>query len=194
MQTTFDTVRERLYDITARFFAGATVIWAEQTNTQANLPYVTMKLGGIRRSTHPVCDPAFGPCYHCETVAEFNLYTQGRAITVAKKATGNFVNTAASDLMEFANFMESPGVIDALSNPPISVILKGEVRDLSFLENDRHNRYRAMAEFDVSYVMPADGWYGVLGNQAPNASGGDTEGLASEVIEAIEEAEVEEIE
>ena len=192
MLTTLDTVRERLYDITARFFAGATVIWAEQTNTQANLPYVTIKLGGIRRRTHPVRDPDAGQCYHCDTVAEFNLYTQGRAIGTTRKATGNYVNTAASDLMEFANFMESPGVIDTLTNPPISVILKGEVRDLSFLENDRNNRYRAMAEFDVSYVMPADGWYGVFGIPAPNASGGGTEELVSEAIETIEEMEAEE--
>ena len=188
-----DIVRERLYDVASQFFTGASVLWAEQVNTQAPLPYVTMKLGAVRRRTHPVDAATFGPCYHCETVAEFNLYTAGKPLAVEGKATGNFVNTATSDLMAFANFVESPGVIDLLSDPPISVILKGEVRDLSFLENDRKHRYRAMAEFDVSYVEEADGWYGILGASVPSASGGGSELMASEVIETIEEAEIEEI-
>ena len=188
-----DIVRERLYELTARFFAGASVLWAEQVNTQAALPYVTIKLGAVRRRAHSVDDPSVGPCYHCETVAEFNLYTQGRAIPVDGKATGNFINTAVSDLLEFAEFMESPGGIDMLTRPPIGVMLKGEIRDLSFLENDRKHRYRAMAEFDVSFVENTDGWYGIFGASVPNASGGGTETMASEIIERIEEAELEEI-
>lgn len=189
---TLDIVRERLYDLTARFFVGASVLWAEQVNTQPPPPYVTIKLGGVRRRTHTVDDPASGPCYHCETVAEFNLYTEGRPIAVEGRATGNFVNTATSDLTAFANFMESPGAIDFLSAPPIAAVLKGEIRDLSFLENDRKHRYRAMAEFDVSYVEEAGGWYGILGASVPSASGGGSETLASEAIEPIEEAEIEE--
>ncbi len=188
-----DMVRKRLYELAARFFTGASVLWAEQVNTQAALPYVTIKIGGIRRSTHIVYDPIAGPCYHCETVAEFNLYTEGKPLPVGGKATGNFVNTATSDLMAFANFMESPGAIDILSDPPVSALLKGEVRDLSFLENDRKHRYRAMAEFDVGFVENADGWYGVLDAPLPNASGGGTDAMASEIIEIIEEAELEEI-
>ena len=190
---TLDIVRERLYSLTALFFAGANVLWAEQVNTQAALPYVTIKIGGVRRGTHSVKYLALGSCYHCETVAEFNLYTAGKSIPVNGKATGNFINTATADLTQFANFMESPGAIDILSDPPISVILKGEIRDLSFLENDRKHRYRAMAEFDIGFVERADGRYGILGETVPNASGGGVNSMASEIIENIEEAEIEEI-
>lgn len=186
-----DDVRDRLYNLTARFFAGANVLWAEQVNVQPQTPYVTLKLGAVRRRAHTVDDRDAGPCYHCETTAEVNLYTEGRQIAVEGKATGNYVNTATEDMLRFANYMESPAVIDTLSDPPIAVTLKGDVRDLTFLENDRKHRYRAMAEFDVGFVMEADGWYGILGVPVPSASGGGTEEMASMGIEKIEETEIE---
>ena len=42
-------VKESLYDATARFFAGAAILWTEQINTKPPVPYVTLKTGGIRR-------------------------------------------------------------------------------------------------------------------------------------------------
>lgn len=38
-----ESVESVIYDVTAEFFHGATVIWAEQVNTKPDLPYVTLK-------------------------------------------------------------------------------------------------------------------------------------------------------
>ena len=185
-------VRKALYDLTARFFAGATVLWAEQVNTQPPLPYVTLKLGAVRRGTFPVYDRVLGRCYHYSTVAEVNLYTAGKPQSVNGKATGNHVNTAASDLLEFSNFLESEGVTDILSEPRIGISLKEQVRDLSFLENDRKHRYRAMAEYDVTFVEQAGGRFAMEGMpDVPNYSGGGTAELKQEETGFFTEAETE---
>ena len=36
-----ESVESAIYDVTAEFFHGATVIWAEQVNTKPDLPYDT---------------------------------------------------------------------------------------------------------------------------------------------------------
>ena len=43
-------VKEKIYDITAMFFNGATVIWAEQGNVKPDLPYITLKTGPVKRN------------------------------------------------------------------------------------------------------------------------------------------------
>lgn len=187
-------VRDSLYDIVSMFFGEDSVYWTEQINTKPTLPYVTIKLGEVHRTTFPVNDPAIGRCYHCRTIAEINLYTEGRPATAEEDSTGNYENTATSDLMEFSIFLESDGVIDILSKPRIDVSLNGPVRDLSFLEHDRQHRYRAMAEYNITFVMKAGGRYAMDGMpDVPNYSGGGTKPLAEEPTETIEEAEIEEI-
>ena len=42
-----ESVESVIYDVTAEFFHGATVIWAEQVNTKPDLPYVTLKTGNL---------------------------------------------------------------------------------------------------------------------------------------------------
>ncbi len=64
-------------------------------------------------------------------------------------------------------------------------------RDLSFLENETAYRYRAMAEYAVSFVIQADGAYGIGGMEIPNSSGGGTKEMAETPIEAIKEVEIE---
>ena len=186
-------VKALFRSITAEFFTGAKVRYAEQTGTKPEPPYVILKFGAVRRTVHPTGVQNDGRRYPCSVTAEVNLYTRGRRASTGRNATDNYENTAVSDLLEFTFYLDSPGILDRLAEAEVSVMLREQVRDLSFLEHDTAYRYRAMAEFDVSYLMNADGWYGVLGSPAPNSSGGGTEKQASEVIETIEEAEVEEI-
>ena len=183
---TLAQVREALYDVIAPFFAGAEVYWAEQVRTKPEPPYVTVKLGDVRRRAFPVAESG-GRCYHCETVMEINLYTTGKAVTVAENATGNRINTAASDLLEFSAYLESYAVTDRLEKNLLGVSLNPPVHDLTGLENDRTYRYRAMAEYTVTFVQEAGGWYGVTpGDAAPVE-------MSETPVEIIEEAEIEEI-
>ena len=48
-----------------------------------------------------------------------------------------------------------------------------------------------MAEYDITFVMEAGGYYGLSGmSSTPNSSGGGTEEMAAEPIGTIEEAEI----
>lgn len=184
-------VKEKLYDWTEMFFRGAAVIWFEQINTKPTLPYVTLKCGGAGRSAFPVDDGEGRRVYQAKTTWEVNLYTKGQPVTVGEGVTGNHANTAVSDLTEFTVFLDSENMVDIIAGYGMDVTLTPPVRDLSDLQNDSKYRYRAMAEFSVSFVQEADGPYGAGGMPlVPNSSGGGTKEMADAVTETIEEVEI----
>lgn len=184
-------VKERLYDLTELFFRGATVIWSEQINTKPPLPYITLKCGGVSRTSFPVDDGEGRRVYQAKTTWEVNLFTKGQPVTVGGGVTGNYANTAVSDLTEFTNFLDSEEMVSIISGYGMDVLLMPPVRDLTNLQNDSRYRYRAMAEFAVSFVQEADGPYGIGGMPlTPNSSGGGTKEMAEAETEAIETVEI----
>lgn len=118
-------VKDVLYDVASGFFAGASVIWAEQTNTTPPLPYVTLKMGGVGRNRAPVEDKDdFNHRYYPSSATlEINLYTAGKPVAAGDGtedpgtmgSTDNHVNTAVSDLTEFFNYLESEYTTDYLT-------------------------------------------------------------------------------
>ena len=175
--------RESIYDVVEMFFSGATIIWTEQINTKPQLPYITLKMGAIRKSVFTTVDENGKRVYQCSTILEINLYT-----------TGNYINTATSDMAEFVAFLESENITDILAGKGLGIMLQESIRDLTDLHNDSHFRYRAMAEFSVSFVLAADGYYGISGmKEAPNSSGGGTPEMVAADMEYIEDVEIEEI-
>lgn len=186
-------VRERLYDAAALFFGEAAVIWADQIGTKPEPPYVTLKTGSLSRTAFHVEDGEGVRSYQCSTTAEINLYTRGQPVTEGASVTGNCINTATADLMEFSNFLESEALADFFTGYDMGVLLMPPVRDLSFLQNDSKYRYRAMAEYAVTFVEEAGGRYGLSGMaKAPNSSGGGTEEMVKEPIGVIEDFELKE--
>ena len=186
-------VRERLYDATALFFGEASVIWAEQVGTKPEPPCVTLKMGSISRAAFHVEDGEGVRSYQCSTIAEVNLYTRGRPVTEGKAVTGNCINTATADLMEFSCFLESEAISDCFTDCGMSVLLMPPIRDLTLLQNDSKYRYRAMAEYAVTFVEEAGGRYGLSGMRtAPNSSGGGTEEMVKEPVGVIEDFELKE--
>lgn len=186
-----EEVKETLYDIAAMFFDRATIIWTEQVNTKPFLPYITLKTGGIQRPPFPVIDENGNRYYSCRTTAEINLYTKGKPVTAGEGVTGNFANTAVSDLMDFFNFLESDRITDLLAEKGMDISLVPPVRDLTDLQNDSRYRYRSMAEAAVSFFQEADGAYGISGMQTvPNSSGGGKPEMAKAAQDIIEEVEI----
>lgn len=184
-------VKEKLYDLTAMFFKGATVMWAEQINTKPALPYITLKCGNADRTTFPVDDGDGGRAYQEKTMFEVNLYTKGQPVTAGDGVTGNYANTAVSDLTEFTIFLDSDETVNIIAGCGMDVMLIPPVRDLSDLQNDSKYRYRAMAEFSVSYLHGADGYYGISGMPLiPNSSGGGSKDMADAAVETIETIEI----
>lgn len=187
-----EDVKSVIYNVTAEFFQGATVIWAEQINTKPELPYVTLKTGNINKTRFPIVDDNGNRYYPCSTLLEVNLYTKGKAVTVGKNVTGNYANTATSDLNDYFNFLDSDTVVDQLAAFGLDISLEPPVRDLTGLQNDSKYRYRAMAEATVSFAQEADGPYGIGGMKAPNASGGGTSAMSDAETDVIEEVTISE--
>lgn len=188
-----EEAKESLYDITAMFFRGAAILWAEQINTRPAPPCVTLKMGALQRNAFPLVDEEGSRYYSCRTTAEINLYTMGKPITVKDNVTGNYANTATSDLMDFFNFVESEEITDKLAGKGIEVTLIPPVRDLTVLLNDSKYRYRAMAEAAVTFAQEANGLYGIGGMpDVPNYSGGGEAEMVAEEIADIEGIEVSE--
>ena len=107
-------VKEVLYDIASMFFQGAPVIWAEQMNTKPTPPYITLKVGNMNRTHFPLIGEGGNRYYPCSTTVEINLYTKGKPVIRQENATGNFMNTAVSDLNDFFQFVESDEITDLL--------------------------------------------------------------------------------
>lgn len=186
-------VKDRLYEATEMFFKGANVIWSEQITTKPPLPYVTLKVSGINRTSFPIIDGEGKRSYQCSTKAEVNLSTKGNPLSDGGKETGNYVNTAMSDLMEFSNFLESDVMVDFFANADMDVALMPPVRDLTVLQNDGKYRYRSMAEYMVSFTEEADGRYATSSMpMIPNSSGGGTNEMADAETDVIEEVVIEE--
>lgn len=186
-----EAVKNTLYEITEMFFKGATVIWTEQNNTTPPLPYVTLKVGPVTKTTFPITDDEGNRYYPCKTTLEVNLYTKGKPVTIGENVTGNYENTATSDMLDFFKYVESDAMIDYLAENGIDVLLVPPVRDLTDLHNDRSYRYRSMAEATITWSEDANGYYGI-GDMptVPNSSGGGTTEMSATETIAIDEIEI----
>lgn len=176
-----EEVKNIIYEVTAKFFTGATVIWAEQINTKPPLPYITLKIGEIKRSSFAVINKNGVRYYPASITLEVNLYTKGMPVTIGENVTGNYSNTATSDLLEFFNFIDSEEITDVVAGKGIDILLILPIRDLTELKNDSKYRYRAMAEATVSFSMEAEGRYAIKNNLIGNFSGGDIETREDEI-------------
>lgn len=187
-----DEVEKIIYKIVSDFFVGATVIWAEQVSTKPTLPFVTIKTGNINRTRFPIIDDEGRRYYPCSTLLEINLYTKGKPMTIAPNVTGNYANTATSDLQDFFSYLDSEKVVDVLADNGMDISLEGPIRDLTNLQNDSKFRYRAMAEATVSYAQEADGVFRIQGIEIPNPSGGGTREMQEAISDEIDGFEIEE--
>ncbi len=161
---TLEEVKDSLYDTVQKYFEAGTVIWAEHGNTVLLRPYMTMKMNAVSRAAFPIEEEETilrQRAYQCSSILEVNLYTKGKAVTTEEGMTAGCINTAVSGMGRFSNYMESEYITDLLAGQGIAVSLMPPVKDLSFLENENAWLYRAMAEYSVSFVMEADGAYGI---------------------------------
>lgn len=165
-----------------QFFVDAEVIWVEQSTLKPKPPYITLKIRNITKNLHPIGSDA-GKYYACATNLEVNLYTKGRPVT-----NDNFENTAEDDLLEFVKYLESDAMLEAAGRNNIAIQLLPPVRDLTELYHENTYRYRAYAEFAVSYMEDASGRYGLGTADNRNYSGGSNEYRNQEdyVIEKVE--------
>lgn len=211
-------LRENLRLLVEQYFTAATVVYGEVDMVKPQTPLVTLKTGSVSRPLQPIMEEIDGVptgFYPSRTVLEVNLFTKGKPISVPEGITAPLENTAVNDLLEFANFANSPHTIDWCCARDIAIMQKGDVLDVSALLNNSKWEYRAMIEFDVDFLQIAIGAAGILAESSivydpehpndpisivptwdgPTPSGGGSAALAAEetgyfeAVEIIEETE-----
>jgi len=173
--------------LTKTFFSGAKVMWAQEKRAQSKNPRVILSLGDVSRSTSPrrqTIDGVVVDSYPSQVMLQVDLYTNGYRVSETE-----WDNTAASDLTEFVNFINSPYVDDWCATYDIAITAMEPVRDLTKVLNDSSWDYRAMCEFTIGFTQVASGHTGIgyehgnpLRGEKPfkqSASGGGSSELAS---------------
>ncbi|MCD8364442.1 MAG: hypothetical protein LUC83_01255 [Clostridiales bacterium] len=181
-------LREILYEIAKQFWIDAEVVWAETQSTESTLPYVTLRFRDMTSARDSsLDDDGTAGIYNCSVPFEVNLYTMGK-----KMSSQDCMDTAVDDLTDFIRFLESDEIMGELEAQNIAILPSYPVRSLSGLFDNVRYKYRAMAEFTVSFQQSSDGAYGLYGRDLPNVSGGGTSTHSEEEISWIEEVELEE--
>ena len=200
---TLDVIKGKLYERFVTYWSGATVVWGAASKVKPNAPLVVMRLGTVKRASHPITQAINGivfSAYPSDAALQVDLFTRGR-----RNKSGYLVNTALNDLLDFVNFLDSVASTEWSGRNDISLALLNGVQDLSEVINDTQWQYRAMCEFTVSFTQWAAEFHGVLSedgivfdedgvpsgvireNWRQNASGGGTKELADERAETIED-------
>lgn len=176
-----------LYGISKQFWTDTNVVWAETSSTESALPFVTLRLRDMNSALHPSADDDVDNIYDCSVPFEVNLYTMGK-----KMSSQDYMDTAVDDLTDFIRFLESDEIMGELEAQNIAILPSYPVRSLSNLFDNVRYKYRAMAEFTVSFQQESAGSYGLYGRELPNVSGGGTGTHSEEEMSWIEEVELEE--
>ena len=191
------TLKENLYAITKEYFAGATVVWAEQHIAKPKLPLITLKTGPLSLVTFPINDDSNGVptgYYQSRVSLEINLYTEGAGIEVGVGEIGTKENTAVNDMMDFLRYINSQYVIDLCEALDITIMPEGPIQDVSALLNDTRYQYRAMMELTVDFMQVTKGHAGIVpeaGTWEQTPSGGGTEVLLNKETGYFEKVNIE---
>lgn len=160
---TVNQLKVVLYEHFTAYWGGATVVWGATEKVKPSAPLVVLRTGVVTRATHPITQVINGilfSAYPSELSLQVDLFTQGNPVET--DGGEYYENTAASDLLDFVNFMDSPSTVEWSSRYDVSIALLGGVQDLSEAINDSQWQYRAMAEFRLAFTQWAAEYNGVI--------------------------------
>lgn len=147
-------LREYIYDVCCRYFKGANVMWAGETQPKQKLPLVMLSLRNLSVPHHANIETVKEEIvryYQSEIMLEVNVFS-------APGIGGH--NDTVPDMYEFIKYLNSDEIVDELFANDISITLAGSIQNASqFLGID--TEYRAMAEFTVGFCQLSTGAYGI---------------------------------
>ncbi len=189
---TIEESKDHVYDIVAKYFSRATVIWAEEYMVQVQHPVVTLKLRNLKIGNMSIegnVDGEHTAIYNVSYSLEVNLYTGGKQVDGDDESVAAMINTAISDLTQFVVYTHSPFVQNKLNHIDMCILLNGQVQDVSSALKDGRYEYRAMCEFDISFCTQFLGAYNTIEKTA--SGGGDDETINAKTG-WFEDADIEE--
>lgn len=159
--------KELFRSLAKEYFGGATVTFTKQSRVaKPNLSLVTLTPGNVKRTRDYVNtyveDQPIG-YYGSRFSITVDLYTHG--LPVEHPETGEiaaYENTAVDDMLSFADFLGSEYVNQWCQRNDVSILLDGEVQDLTGLVNDTTYEYRARLAVLFYFTQTTVGMAAVL--------------------------------
>lgn len=197
-------------DLVATYFAGAMVIFSEQSRmAKPTLALVTIRFGNVTRPYRPNVRYYQGEpvgYYLSKVAVTVENFTHGRPL---KDGLGNvyaYENMAEDDMLSFADFLNSEYVLNWCHKNDVSITIEGDVQDMTGLVNDSNYEYRArlnLSFYFVQYAVGAagtllesslvkgqDGRYYIDPYSEQTSSGGGTDVLARETTGYFNDVEI----
>lgn len=145
-----EQAKELFRSLTVSYFAGASVVFANQSRTpMQQIPLVLLTPGPVHRQPHPSYEDLDGERignYLSRLSITVDLFTNGSP--VKDDETGEvlaYADSSEDDLLAFADFLGSDYVIDWSRKNDVSVLVDGDVQSLTAVVNDTTYQYRARA-------------------------------------------------
>lgn len=145
---TVEQAKDLFQTLTASYFAGANVVFANQSRVpMQGVPLVVLTPGPVHRPSNPTYEDIGGERignYLSRFSITVDLFTNGSP--VKDEETGEvlaYADSAEDDLLAFVDFLGSDYVIDWSHNKDVAVLIEGDVQSLTAVVNDSTYQYRA---------------------------------------------------
>ena len=165
-------LKEKLYDLVCEHFAllkkRGNIIWGRSKAVYPGSPLVVIYMTNIQRPFLPTREYINGIIndnYPISTILSVDLVSHGEPVTDEPNIASQNKNTAVSELLDFANFINSVYVDNWCNINNISLRVRA-VQDLTAIINDNAWQYRALLEIDVGFIQTASG-YTAHDNKSP---------------------------
>lgn len=174
--------KELFRQITQEYFAGATVIFSNQSRAaKFSGPLIVITPGPIKRPSSPVrshIDGELVNSYPSRITFTVDLFTHGAPVIDDESGqTVAYENTATEDMLSYVDFLNSDYVIELSHRNDVAVLVDGDVTDLTGIINDTNYEYRARISVWFSFMHRAIGRTAVLAERSvlyPDGHGGFT--------------------
>lgn len=159
-------VKELFQALTQRYFAGASVVFAQQSRVaKPEIPLVTLNFGNVKRHWDAMQYNADGEpvaAYPSRVSVVVDLFTHGAPVKDDEGAVIAHEDTAMDDMLAYLDFLGSQFVIDWCNRNDLSVLVEGDVQDLTGVVNDNNYEFRSRLNLWIYFTHMTAGHAFVL--------------------------------
>lgn len=153
-------VKELFRSLTKEYFAGAQVVFANQSRTpMQKIPLVVITPGNVNRPLYPNYETVNGilvGAYLSRFSVTIDLFSNGEP--VIDEETGQTVayeDNTEGDLLAFADFLNSEHTLAWSRRNDVSLLIDGDVQSLTGVVNDTTYQYRARLSVQLYFTQKA---------------------------------------
>lgn len=183
------TVKELFRALTQRYFAGANVVFAQQSRVaKPDIPLVTLNFGNVKRQWDAVQSNADGvsvASYPSRVSVVIDLFTHGAPVTDDAGIVVAHEDTAMDDMLAYVDFLSSQFVIDWCNRNDLAVLVEGDVQDLTGLVNDNNYEFRSRLNIWIYFTHETAGYTFVLDEDSIQYPTGDTDESGDPILTPV---------